>query len=186
MEEVNHYQERGLDDSTLNVLNQQLIETSAENQYVTFQIAGDEYGIEIVLVQEIVRYTRPTRVFNADPIVDGVTNFRGQVIPLINMHRKFQMEEVEYDAYTVVIVIRDQERTMGMIVDRVSDIRSFNEEEIQKMDEEFADDIKAAHIKGIARSDGRIVMLLDPSRILRFEGMKNPEGMTGVEERENK
>lgn len=175
MEEERQVHEQEMDDSTLNVLNEQLINTSTENQYVTFQIKGEEYGIEIVLVQEIIRYTRPTKVFNADPVVDGVTNFRGQVIPLINMHRKFQMEEVPYDDYTVVIVIREKERTLGMIVDQVSDISSFKQEEIQKMDEEFADDIKAAHIKGIARTDERIVMLLDSSRLLHFTDIKAPE-----------
>lgn len=175
MEEERHFEERDIDDSTLNVLNQQLINTRADNQYVTFQIGGDEYGIEIVLVQEIIRYTRPTKVFNADPIVDGVSNFRGQVIPLINMHRKFKLDEGEYDEYTVVIVIRDEERTMGMIVDRVSDISSFKDEDIQKMDEEFADDIKADHIKGIARLEDRVVMLLDPSRLLYFENRREEE-----------
>lgn len=175
MEEERQFEERDVDDSTLNVLNQQLINTSAENQYVTFQIGGDEYGIEIVLVQEIIRYTRPTKVFNADPIVDGVTNFRGQVIPLINMHLKFKMDKVEYDDYTVVIVIRDEERTMGMIVDKVSDISSFKEGDVQKMDEEFADDIKADHIKGIARLEDRVVMLLDSSRLLYFEGGEGEE-----------
>lgn len=183
MKEKRPFEEGEVIDSTLNVLNQQLIDTNAENQYMTFQISGEEYGIEIVLVQEIIRYTRPTKVFNADPVVDGVSNFRGQVIPLINMHRKFKMDEVEYNPYTVVIVIRDKERTMGMIVDQVSDISSFKDDDIQKMDEEFADDIKAAHIKGIARVDDRVVMLLDPSRLLSFgEGKLMEE--RGLEEKE--
>ncbi len=167
--------------SALNILNHQLTSVSTENQYVTFQIGTEEYGIDIMLVQEIIRYNKPTRVFNSNPVIKGVINFRGKVIPIINMHNKFNLQEQEYDEFTVVIIIEVQAKTMGMIVDRVSDIMSFNAEDIQFVDREFAQDIKTEHLKGMAKSDNRIVLLLDPEKVLSFEEMKQLQEM-GVKE----
>ncbi len=160
-------QERGL-----NFQDDHLDNLSAENQYVTFRIGEEEYGIDIMLVQEIIRYSKPTRVFNANPVIKGVINFRGKVIPILDMRRKFNLPEQEYDEYTVVIVIEVNGKTMGMIVDRVSDIISFNEENIQLVDQEFADDIKTEHLKGMAKTGERIILLLDPQRVLTFEELK--------------
>jgi len=158
--------------SVLNVLNQQLYNLSTEHQYVTFQIGGEEYGIEILLVQEIIRYHNPTRVFNANPVIRGVINFRGKVIPIIDMYRKFNLPEQQPDAFTVVIVIESGRKTMGMMVDRVSDIVSFDSEDIQAVDGDFAEDIKAEHIKGIAKFAERIVLLLNPERVLTIAEQK--------------
>ncbi len=164
-------------DSTLNILNQQLTNISIDNQYVTFQIGEEEYGIDIMLVQEIIRYNKPTKVFNTNPIIKGVINFRGKVIPIIDMHRKFNIPEKSYDKFTVVIVIEVNNKTMGMIVDRVSDIVSFNSEDIQLVDREFAEDIKSEHLKGMAKSNERIYLLLDPVRVLSFEELNKIQEM---------
>ncbi len=90
----------------------------------------------------------------------------------MDMRCKFNLPEQEYDEYTVVIVIEVKGKTMGMIVDRVSDIISFSEENIQLVDQEFADDIKTEHLKGMAKSGERIVLLLEPERVLSFEELK--------------
>ncbi|MCK8823891.1 chemotaxis protein CheW [Fuchsiella alkaliacetigena] len=163
---------RNLEDNALNILNQQLTNISAENQYVTFQIDEETYGIDIMLVQEIIRYNEPTKVFNANPIIRGLINFRGQVIPVIDMRRKFNLAEQDYDKFTVIIVFEVQDKTMGIIVDRVSDIMSFSDEEIQMVDKEFAEDIKTEHLKGIAKSDDDMALILDPTRILSFEELE--------------
>lgn len=162
-------------DSTLNVLNKQLGNVSAENQYVTFQIGDEEYGIDIMIVQEIIRYKKPTRVFNSNPVVRGVINFRGKVIPVIDMHKKFCLPVGSYDEFTVVIVIEVARKTMGMIVDRVSDIRSFEKQDIQLVDNEFSEDIKTQHLKGIGKAEEGIVLLLDQSKVLTFEDQQELE-----------
>ncbi len=159
----------------LNVFNEQLANLSAENQYITFRIGDEEYGIDIMLVQEIIRYSKPTRVFNANPVIKGVINFRGKVIPVIDMHRKFNLPEQSYDEFTVVIIIEVQKKTMGMIVDRVSDIVSFKPEDVQLVDREFAADIKTEHLKGMGKAGERIILLLDPKRVLSFEELKQLE-----------
>ena len=158
---------------TLNMMTNDLANASTDNQYVTFSIGEEEYGIDIMLVQEIIRYNKPTSVFNSNPAIKGVTNFRGKVIPVINMHSKFNLPEQDYDEYTVVIVIEVNGKTMGMIVDRVSDIMSFKHEDIQVVDQEFAEDIKTEHLKGMAKSEDRIIMLLDQDRIMSNEEFKD-------------
>lgn len=163
--------------NTLNILNQQLSNISAENQYVAFQVGEETYGINIMLVQEIIRYHEPTRVYNANPYIKGLINFRGQVIPIIDMHKKFNLGEKEHDKFTVVIVFEAGGKTMGIIVDSVSDIISFEEEDIQVVDREFAEDIKTEHLQGIAKEDDQIVLLLDPERVISFEELDKMEEM---------
>ena len=164
------------DDSVLNIQNQQVTALSTENQYVTFWIGEEEYGIDIMLVQEIIRYKKPTRVFNANPVISGVINFRGKVIPVLDMHRKFNLLTAQkYDEFTVIIIIEVQNKTMGMVVDRVSDIMSFQAENIQLVDKEFADDIRSEHLKGMGKSEERIILLLDPERVLSFEELEQVE-----------
>ncbi len=164
--------------SALNAINEQLGSNTTDDQYITFRIGEEEYGIDIMLVQEIIRYSKSTRVFNANPVIKGVINFRGKVIPIIDMHRKFNLPEQEYDDFTVVIIIEVEQKTMGMIVDRVSDIMSFKEENVQLVDREFAADIKTEHLKGMGKSGERIVLLLDPKRVLSFEEMKQLQEMS--------
>jgi purine-binding chemotaxis protein CheW len=152
----------------INVLNNQFIHASAENQYVTFQIGEEYYGIGVSNVQEIIRYKKPTKVFNANPIITGVINFRGDVIPIINMHLKFCLPTAEYDTYTVIIVVEVNTRTMGLIVDRVSDIITVSKEEIKLVNNEFAEDMKTEYLSGLINKDDRVIMLLEPSQLIKY------------------
>lgn len=174
-------EEQKVGTSGMNMLDQHTNNATNENQYVTFKIGEEEYGIDIMLVQEIIRYHKPTTVFNANPVIRGVTNFRGKVIPILDMHRKFNLPEVEYDEFTVVVVIEVNGKTMGMIVDRVSDIMSFNSEDIQVVDQDFSEDIKTEHLKAMAKSEGRIIMLLDPDKLISLEEMKRVNQMSGLQ-----
>jgi len=163
-------------DNTLNILNQQLFNLTDDNQqYVTFKVGDEEYGIDVMLVQEITRYYKPTRVFNANPVINGVINFRGKVIPQIDLRKKFNLPTKEYDKFTVVIVIEAGSKTMGFIVDRISDIVSFKADDIQLLDKEMAEDIKTEHLKGMAKMEDKIVLLLDPDRVISFEEIEQLE-----------
>lgn len=168
-------------DNALNV-NREADALSIESQFVTFQIGEEEYGIDIMLVQEIIRYKKSTRVFNTNPVIEGVINFRGKVIPVINMRRKFNLPEGEYDEFTVIIVIEVDKKTIGMVVDRVSDIMSFHTEDVQLVDREFADDIRSQHLKGMGKSEERIVLLLDPQRILSLSELRDLQKMAPQQE----
>ncbi len=172
------------EDNTLNLLNKQLSNLSADNQYVTFKIGEENYGIDIMLVQEMIRYEKPTRLFNSNPLIDGVINFRGRIIPIVNMHKKFNLKDQVYDTFTVVIIIEVKNKTLGMIVDAVSDIYSFDGADIQEVDKEFAEDIKGDHIKAIGKSGKQMVMLLDPEKVMSIRDYESVESVI-VEQQTN-
>ncbi|SDC87264.1 purine-binding chemotaxis protein CheW [Candidatus Frackibacter sp. WG12] len=155
----------------MNILNQQLTNISAENQFVTFGVEDEEYGVDVLKVQEIIRYQKPTKVPNAPEVVKGVINFRGEVIPVIDLRKKFDLELREYDDFTVIVILEVKDKTIGIIVDHVSDILSFSKEDIQDT-LEFSSDIKTEFIRGMAKLDDRLIMLLELEKLLSFEEYK--------------
>ena len=158
-------------DNTMNILNQQLTNISAENQYVTFQVADEEYGIDVLKVQEIIRYHQPTKLPNAPEVIQGVLNFRGEVIPILDIRRKFSLGDKEYDSFNVIIVIEIKDKIVGIIVDHVSDIISFTEDQIQET-LQFSSQINTQFIRGMAQLEDRLVILLDLEKLLSFEEFK--------------
>jgi len=170
--ETNNLGAANKDDNTMNILNQQLTNYTAENQYVSFNLDEEEYGIDVLLVQEIIRYQKPTKVPNANLIIQGVINFRGKVIPLVDMRAKFGLPVKEYDNFTVIIVLEIKGKTVGIVVDMVSDIVSFTAGNIQNADDDFIRDLKAEYLKGMGKLDNRLIMLLEPDKILSFEEFK--------------
>lgn len=142
---------------------------SRDNQFVTFQVGEEFYGIEIMIVQEIIRYKKPTRVFNSLPVIKGVINFRGDIIPIIDMNVKFNLPEKTYDEYTVVIVVEVKGKTMGIIVDRISDILTFEKNEIKVVDDDLAEDMKTNYLRGLVDTQDRVIMLLEPKKLLSFD-----------------
>lgn len=169
----NHPEVIANEDNTMNILNQQLTNFTVDNQYVTFTLDDEEYGIDVLLVQEIIRYHKPTKVPNANAVISGVINFRGKVIPLIDMRAKFNMVTKEYDNFTVIIVLEIKGKTIGIIVDRVSDIVSLSQNNIQTADDDFIHDLKAEFLKGMGKFDNRLILLLEPDKILSFEEFKD-------------
>lgn len=165
------------EDNTMNILNQQLTSYVSDNQYVSFNLDEEEYGIEVLLVQEIIRYHKPTKVPNANHVIQGVINFRGKVIPLIDMRAKFGLPTKEYDTFTVIIVLEIKGKTVGLIVDRVYDIVSLTENNIQVADEDFINDLKAEYLKGMGKLGDRLVLLLEPDKILSFEEFKQVQSI---------
>jgi purine-binding chemotaxis protein CheW len=148
--------------------NHLFVHASADNQYVTFQIGEELYGIGVSRVQEIIRYKTPTKVFNANPIVAGMINFRGDVIPIIDMHTKFSLPPFQHDQYTVIIVVEFNGKTMGLIVDRVQEIITAEKEQIKFVDEEFNADMKTEYLNGIVTIEQSVVMLLDPCQLMKY------------------
>ncbi|MFW6268750.1 MAG: chemotaxis protein CheW [Bacillota bacterium] len=162
-----------MDYDVLDIVDQQRTDTEAGSQFVTFKIGKESYGVNVMLVQEIIRYNQPTRMHRASPEIKGLINFRGKVIPVIDMHKKFDIPAVEYDRYTVVIILEVSGKTMGIIVERVSDIVRFEEEKIQKVDKEFAEDMQTKYIIGMAKKDENIIMIVDPQNLLSIDKLEN-------------
>ncbi len=136
----------------------------AGTQYLTFVCGGEEYGVEILRVQEIKGWEHVTRVPYSPPYVLGVMNLRGMIVPVIDLRRRLNLEKRNFDASTVVIVVRVRssrgEKTVGVVVDAVSEVYSVQSEAIKQVPElgSIADD---SCVKGIATVEGKMVMLLD-------------------------
>lgn len=133
-------------------------------QYLTFVCGGEEYGVEILRVQEIKGWDHVTRVPYAPAYVLGVMNLRGMIVPVIDLRTRLKLEKRNFDASTVVIVVRVRssrgEKTVGIVVDAVSEVYSVVAEAIQPVPElgSIAD---GSCVRGIATVDGKMVMLLD-------------------------
>jgi purine-binding chemotaxis protein CheW len=94
------------------------------SQFLTFSLGGEEYGVDILKVQEIKGYVPTTRVPNSPPEVVGVLNLRGTIVPIVDLRRKFGLEAIQYDAFAAIVVVVVDQQTKGMVVDRVSEVVS--------------------------------------------------------------
>ena len=141
----------------------------AENQYLTFILSNEEYGVDILRVQEIRGWESVTSVPNAPEYLKGVINIRGTIVPIIDLRMRFDMEKHEYGPTTVVIVLRvmdeDRERVMGIVVDAVSDTYEVPAETI-KPAPDFGDKIDVAFVKGLAYVGETMLILLDIDKLL--------------------
>jgi purine-binding chemotaxis protein CheW len=143
--------------------------SASHAQYLTFTLGGEEYGVEILRVQEIKGYSAVTSIPNAPPYVKGVMNLRGTVVPVFDMRLKFGMDVREYDRFTVIVVVNVGPRVVGLIVDAVSDVFDIPADAIEP-----APDLGAAVdtsvIRGIARNNDRLITLLDIDRVVDMDG----------------
>ena len=129
-------------------------------EILVFVLGQEEYGVDILKVQEIRGYEKPTPIPSAPPYLKGVVNLRGTVVPIIDLRTKFGFADPRYDALTVTIILRLAGRTVGVVVDGVSDAIMLEQGDVKP-----APDLRgladAAFIEGIATKDGRMVMLFD-------------------------
>ena len=105
--------------------------TSAAGEFLTFRLGDEEYGIDILRVQEIRSYEPPTRIANAPSFIKGVVNLRGVIVPIIDLRLKLGCEKVEYNGFTVVVVLNVRGRVVGAVVDSVSDVLELSKDQIK-------------------------------------------------------
>ena len=117
-------------------------------EFLTFRLGGEEYGIDILKVQEIRSYEQPTRIANAPSFIKGVVNLRGVIVPIVDLRLKLGCETAEYSALTVVIVLNVKGRVVGAVVDSVSDVLELAKEAI-KPAPEMTSAVDAGFITGI-------------------------------------
>ena len=117
-------------------------------EFLTFRLGDEEYGIDILRVQEIRSYEPPTRIANAPPFVKGVVNLRGVIVPIIDLRLKLGCEKAELNGFTVVVVLNVRGRVVGTVVDSVSDVMELTREQI-KPAPALASTIDAGFITGI-------------------------------------
>lgn len=140
-------------------------EQSVGEQYLTFLLAGEEYAIEILRVQEIKENTPVARMPNTHPHVLGVTNLRGAIIPILDLRRKFGLAAAEGVQPPVVIIVRATEKIVGVIVDAVTDVLDIPADSVQEVPG-LVSAIDGSVVSGIAHIDSRLISLLDFDRIL--------------------
>jgi purine-binding chemotaxis protein CheW len=143
--------------------------SAADNgQFLTFTLQNEEYGIEILKVQEIKGFSKITPIPNAPSFVRGVMNLRGTVVPIIDLRARFSMTEKEYDQFTCIIVVNVGTRVVGLVVDTVSDVLNIPNDAIADPPE-LASVGDSSCITGMGKLGERIVMLLDTGRLVGVE-----------------
>jgi purine-binding chemotaxis protein CheW len=123
-------------------------EPQAGGEFLTFRLGNEEYGIDILRVQEIRSYEQPTRIANAPAFIKGVVNLRGVIVPIIDLRLKLGCGSADYNGFTVVIVLNVRGRVVGAVVDSVSDVLELSRAEI-KPAPELSSNIDAHFITGI-------------------------------------
>lgn len=134
-------------------------------QLVGFRIADEEFGVDIIKVQEIIRMVDITRVPNTPAFVEGVINLRGKVIPIIDMRKRLELATKPYDKDTRITVVEIENRIVGFIVDSVSEVIRI-EKSITEPPPPMVSNINSNFITAIAKLDNRLLILLDLNEIL--------------------
>ncbi|QXM05783.1 chemotaxis protein CheW [Crassaminicella indica] len=137
----------------------------AEKQYVIFKLENESYGVDIMRVQEICEYKESVKVPNTPKFVDGIINLRGDIIPIISLRKKFNLQEEQVNSDTRIIVIHLQENQVGFLVDEASQVLRINEEDIEPAPE-IVTGVDKKYITGVGKLEDKIVLLLDLEYIL--------------------
>jgi len=134
-------------------------------EYLTFRLDQEEYGIDILKVQEIRGYEPPTRIANAPEFIKGVVNLRGTIVPIVDMRLKFNCSQVEYNSFTVVIILNLRNRVVGIVVDSVSDVMELAPEAVRPAPV-IASAIASGCILGLGSVGERMLILLDIEKLM--------------------
>ncbi len=134
-------------------------------EFLAFKLGAEEYGIDILRVQEIRSYEAPTRIANAPEFVKGVVNLRGVIVPIIDMRLKFHLEQASYDDFTVVIVLNIGSRVVGIVVDAVSDVITLTPAQLRPVPQ-FNSSIASDHILAIGAVEERMLILIDIEKLM--------------------
>lgn len=137
----------------------------AADEFLTFALGEEEYGVEILKVQEIRGYDTVTRLPDAPDYIKGVINLRGTIVPVVDMRLKFRLARAEYNELTVMIVLNVADRVVGMVVDSVSDVIRLEAAQIRAVPEVGAS-IDHQFLTGIGTLDERMLILLDIERLM--------------------
>ena len=137
-------------------------------KFLTFFLGEEEYGLEILKVQEIIGLMSITRVPRTPVFVRGVINLRGKVIPIVDLRSKFEMEAVEDTEQTCIIVVQTQGVQFGVVVDRVSEVVDLEDAHIEEAPE-FGTEIDTDYILGMGKTGSRVRILVDIDRVLSKE-----------------
>ena len=144
---------------------------SRHQEFLTFRLGRESYGIDILKVQEIRGYEAPTSIANAPDFIMGVTNLRGVIVPILDLRVRFGLPEPRYDEFTVVIILNVAGRVVGVVVDSVSDVLTLGAEAIRAAPEFASATFDAKYLTGLATVDEQLVILLDIEHLMSAREM---------------
>lgn len=151
-------------------------EKTLTNQFVTFQLGAETYGISILKLNEIIAYQSCTTIPNVPNFIKGVLNLRGIVVPVIDLRERFNMELKDYDQFTVIMILDVSGRIMGLVVDAVSDVLTLNSEDV-KPRPHFSTGISTQFIYGMGIKDKKFIILLDVDKLLSDDELNMVDGV---------
>jgi purine-binding chemotaxis protein CheW len=134
-------------------------------EILVFVLGTEEYGVDILKVQEIRGYDKVTPIPSAPDYLKGVANLRGVIVPIVDMRVKFRLPEVRYDQFTVVVILRFASRVIGLVVDGVSDVIALTANEVKEAPH-LGSVVDSSFIAAVATQDDRMVLLLDMEKLL--------------------
>jgi len=134
-------------------------------EYLTFRLGEEEYGIDILKVQEIRGYEQPTRIANAPAFVKGVVNLRGVIVPIVDLRLKFGLGSAEYNDFTVVIILNLGSRVVGIVVDSVSDVMELSSSQIRDTPD-IDSAVDAGFITGLGTLNDRMLILIAIEKLM--------------------
>ncbi|MEW6991735.1 chemotaxis protein CheW [Colwelliaceae bacterium 6441] len=145
-----------------------------EQEYLTFVLAGEEFGVDILCVQEIRVWSSVTELPNKPAYLKGVINLRGVIIPIIDLRQRFGKEPLEYDEQTVTIILRNQDvqrpMVVGIVVDAVSEVYKFEQKHI-RTPPAFGNQIDNCFLKGLATVEDKLIILLETNTLLNQDDL---------------
>ena len=148
--------------------------TDIEQEYLTFILQGEEYGVDILCVQEIRVWSSVTELPNKPGYIKGVINLRGVIIPIIDLRLRFGQPTLEYNEQTVTIILRQQSKAttmvVGIVVDAVSEVYKFTSKSISQAPT-FGSNIDSCFLKGLASVDEKLIILLDSDSLLNEDNL---------------
>jgi purine-binding chemotaxis protein CheW len=142
----------------------------AGNEFLAFTLGKEEYGIDILRVQEIRGYEPVTRIANSPDFIKGVVNLRGIIVPVVDMRIKFSLGSPTYDQFTVVIILNIGGRVMGMVVDSVSDVTTLSPEQV-KPAPEMGTTFDSDYLIGLGTLNERMLILVDIDKLMSSSEM---------------
>lgn len=142
----------------------------ASNEFLSFRLGSEEYGIDILKVQEIRGYDAVTRIANTPEFIKGVINLRGTIVPIIDLRIKFALGDPSYDEFTVVIILNVAGRVVGVVVDSVSDVLTLTDAQIRPAPD-FSAALDTRYVTGLGAIDERMLILVDIERLIGSRDM---------------
>ena len=139
-------------------------------ELLVFSLGSEEYAIDILKVQEIRGYDAVTRIANAPDFIKGVINLRGSIVPIVDLRLKFGLGDPQYNAFTVVIILNLGKRTVGMVVDGVSDVAQLGQDAL-RAPPEFGASVDTAYIEGLGMVGEQMIIIVDIERLMSSEEM---------------